>query len=252
MKKILITCLVLATTTVAPVARSSAEEASGDEWQITIAPYAWLTSLDGNVTVQGQKADADADFFGDILDQIGLAGMVLVDIQRRRWAFSANFVGARLESDNNNIDTKEDIVNFGVGLTYFAIDHPRDPEGGIGYRFGPSIGARYTYLRAEVDVKNFRTFDSTKQWVDPLVGARGALDLSDRFGIVGAADVGGFGVGSDYSWNAQIYGLYETSVFGVPTALSLGYRVLHQNYDSGNFEYDVTTYGPIIGAAFTF
>lgn len=45
---------------------------------------------------------------------------------------------------------------------------------------------------------------------------------------------------------------YRTAVFGVATDLALGYRVLQQDYHHNDFDYDVTTYGPIIGAAFHF
>ncbi len=223
-----------------------------NDWRITIAPYAWLTSLDGNVTVRGIKANADADFFDDILGDLSFAGMILAEVQKDRVAFNVNFVGARLESSNNNIDTKQDSVNLGLSAAYFLIDEPRSDDGGIGYRLAPLVGAHYTCLRAEIDVGNFRTVESNENWVDPIVGLRGSLDLSNRFAIAAEGDVGGFGVGSDFAWNGQIYGTYKTSLFGVSTNLSAGYRALSQDYDDGDFEYDVTTYGPIIGAASTF
>lgn len=239
-------------TLLACAGEGAAQTTNPHPWRVTIAPYAWLTSMDGNLTVKGVKADADADFYDDILGDLSVAGMILAEVQRDRLAFGVNFVGARLESSNNNIDTTQDSVNLALSATYFLVDKPRSADGGIGYRLGPLAGLRYTYIRAEVDLGNFRTVDSNEDWVDPFVGARGALDLSERWGLVAEADIGGFGVGSDISWNAQAYAGYKTSVFGLRTSLALGYRAMHQDYDHGDFKYDVTTYGPIIGAVFTF
>ena len=66
------------------------------------------------------------------------------------------------------------------------------------------------------------------------------------------ANVGGFGVGSDFAWNAQAFLGYRTSILGVPTTLSARYRALHQDYDHDDFEWDVTMHGPALGAVLRF
>jgi hypothetical protein len=116
----------------------------------------------------------------------------------------------------------------------------------------PLAGARLTYLRVELDVDPGPTVDDSESWVDPLIGLRGDLELTERLALFAEADVGGFGIGSDLAWNAQLFLTYRTAVFGVATDLALGYRALRQDYDHNDFAYDVTTSGPIIGAAFHF
>jgi hypothetical protein len=37
-----------------------------------------------------------------------------------------------------------------------------------------------------------------------------------------------------------------------PATLLLGYRALHQDYDHGDFEWDVTMHGPLLGTAVQF
>ena len=78
------------------------------------------------------------------------------------------------------------------------------------------------------------------------------MDLSDHWTIAGEADVGGFGVGSDFAWNAQAFLGYRTTLFGHPTTFAVGYRALHQDYDHNDFEWDVTMYGPVLGAVLRF
>ena len=69
----------------------------------------------------------------------------------------------------------------------------------------PEAGFRFTYMRTELEVRRGRTVDGSESWVDPLIGSRIGLDLTDRWAIVGEGNLGGFGVGSDFTWNAQAY-----------------------------------------------
>jgi hypothetical protein len=116
----------------------------------------------------------------------------------------------------------------------------------------PEAGFRYTYLRTELEIRGGRTVDGNENWVDPLVGSRIGLDLSDRWVLFGETNVGGFGVGSDFTWNAQAFVGYHTALFGRPTTFALGYRALSQDYDHKDFGWDVTMHGPIIGTAIRF
>jgi hypothetical protein len=101
-------------------------------------------------------------------------------------------------------------------------------------------------------VRGGRQFDDNETWVDPLVGTRFGIELTDRWTITGEADVGGVVAGSDLSWNVQGYLGYRTTVFGQPTTFAIGYRALYVDYDHNEFKWDVTQHGPILGAALRF
>jgi formylglycine-generating enzyme required for sulfatase activity len=92
----------------------------------------------------------------------------------------------------------------------------------------------------------------TSQHEADAIGSHIGLDLTDRWAIAGEANVGGFGVGSDFTWNVQAFVGYRTTLFGRNTTFALGYRALHQDYDHADFEWDVTMHGPILGAAVRF
>jgi hypothetical protein len=78
------------------------------------------------------------------------------------------------------------------------------------------------------------------------------VDLSDSWSIAGEGNVGGFGAGSKLAWNIQAFLGYRTSLLGYETTFALGYRALHQDYSHNDFKWDVTTQGPLLGAAVHF
>ena len=60
---------------------------------------------------------------------------------------------------------------------------------------------------SSLDARNARfqfSRDTSVDWVDPIVGVRGAIALSERWTLSGFADVGGFDGSSDLSW--EVYG----------------------------------------------
>lgn len=85
--------------------------------------------------------------------------------------------------------------------------------------------------------------------MDPIVGARARYNFSDRFYAIARADVGGFGVGSDITW--QAYGAigYQLTAH---TTLELGYRHMYVDYADGNFSYDISTSGVQLAIGYRF
>jgi hypothetical protein len=244
----------------APAAAQSTESAdTGDRWVVRMAPYVWATSLDGNARVKGIDADVDVSF-SDILKDLSLAAMLLADFQKGRFGVAVNGVFARVSPKNDvgpfRIKTTSDTVQLGVAPYYRVVDWAyRTSSSGKPLRLTvePEAGFRFTYLRAELDVRNGGpSVDESESWVDPLIGSRFGIDLADNWNLTAEGNVGGFGVGSDLAWNVQGFVGYRTSLFGVPTTLAAGYRALHQDYDHNNFKWDVTMYGPVIGAVLRF
>lgn len=251
--------LALLAGTSPAAAQSTDAPTTDDRWLFRVAPYLWATSLDGNATVAGIESDVDVSF-GDILEDLSIAGMLLVDVQKGRFGVAVNGVFARVSPDNDvggiRIKATSDTVQLGVAPYYRVVDWAyRTSSSGQPLRLivEPEAGFRFTYLRAELDVRNGGpTVDESESWVEPLIGSRFGLDLSDRWSLTAEANVGGFGVGSDLAWNAQAFLGYRISLFGVPTTLAAGYRALHQDYDHNDFEWDVTMHGPVLGAVLRF
>lgn len=242
---------------------AKSEGSSG--WTFSVAPYLWGASLSGNASVGQIDADVDATF-ADILEQLNIGAMVLAEARYKRFGIFAHPFFIRTRSDNSGaIDTKvtNETTIIAGGVSYRVADFEiGELVEGQPVKIGiePYAGVRWTHLRLEIKLKegnipikgNLPQTDQSESWLDPIVGSRFFVNFTDRWILATAADVGGFSVGTDYSWNAQGYVGYRSSLFGVPTTYTVGYRALHQKYDSNNFDWDVTQQGPILGAVFKF
>jgi hypothetical protein len=98
-----------------------------------------------------------------------------------------------------------------------------------------------------------RNANKTKDWVDPFIGLRLGADLTKKLSLVLRGDIGGFGVGSEFTWNASaIFGYHFTPMISA----WLGYKALGVDYETGSlhrkFEFDVTMFGPIMGLSIQF
>ena len=92
-------------------------------------------------------------------------------------------------------------------------------------------------------------FSDGDTWVDPMIGAKARLNISDGFYLTGWGLVGGFDVGSDLTWDAMGAVGYEATN---SVSLIAGYRALGVDYSSGPFLFDVVESGPIVGASIKF
>ena len=92
-------------------------------------------------------------------------------------------------------------------------------------------------------------------WTDPLVGVRYLHPISPRWRLIAQGDVGGFGAGSEFSWNTAFGVSYATSDH---MQFQIVYRTLSVDRESpgigGGSPVDVaiTISGPLIGFAFRF
>ena len=67
-------------------------------------------------------------------------------------------------------------------------------------------------------------------------------------------DVGGFGAGSEFSWQAVATYGFDVNVFGSTMRSVVGYRALYVDYSElgqhGKDGLDWVQHGPVLGAAF--
>ena len=85
-------------------------------------------------------------------------------------------------------------------------------------------------------------------WVDPFVGARLRQQLAPGQEFVLRGDVGGFGAGSQFSWQAiATYNSPLCEIHGIPVDGYVGFRALAADFSQGSgrskFEWDNVIYG---------
>jgi len=228
------------------------------DWTLTISPYLWAASLNGDASVFGIRTHVDVPF-RDTLKNLDLGVMGNVEISRG--AFGAYVNGEYVDVSN---DAKLGPFNIGVGMKSYLVSagafyRVYQAELGGNTVFGtprvfalePTVGARWTRLTGSLRLGGLHVSDS-ESWLDPFIGTRIHLDLTDRWNLFMEGDVGGFGAGSRLSLNGQAFLGYRTTLLGYKSIIRAGYRVLHQDYREGGFEWKVTQHGPIVGASIEF
>ena len=95
--------------------------------------------------------------------------------------------------------------------------------------------------------------DKSVGWVDPIVGARFAADLTPKLALIGRGDVGGFDLGGSVSkltWSASaVLGWHFTPL--VSAYAGWKYLSVEREDDKAN-AIDFAMSGPVLGVAFTF
>jgi hypothetical protein len=235
---------------------SYAETTSSDKWNFQLAPYAWLAGQNGKVATLPPlpPADIDVDFYDDILGNINGAIMLVGEARKGRYGVVMDIAYTDIEAEESTSGpffssvesrTKSWIVSA-AGL-YRLVEKERaflDVFGGIRYW---SVESK---LSLEAGLLPARKISNTEDWVDPLVGLKGLTPIGEsRFFVSGAFAIGGFGVGSDFMWDANInLGYQWTKSF----ATTFGYRYLDVDYEEDDFLYDVAQDGLVLGLSWRF
>lgn len=228
------------------------------DWTLTVSPYLWGASLNGDAAVFGHKRAVDLPF-RDTVKDLKFGFMGAVEVQRGKLGFFVNGQYTDVESNERlrwlDIGVGSRVTMLAAGAFY------RIHETALGgstvhgtprvLALDPLVGVRWTRLIGSIRVAGIDLSES-ESWIDPYVGARMTLDIDERWNLTAEADIGGFGVGSRITYNGQAYLGYRTSLLGRPTTLRAGYRVLHQDYREGGFQWKVTQHGPVLGASMQF
>jgi len=228
---------------------------SSDLWEVQIGFPFWATGLDGEIGVQNRSAHVDEDFT-DIVDILDFAFGLNTEVRYcHHWLFFANmsYVQTTMDGepgrqlagtvDEVRLKQKEYDADFGVGYNLF-------PHRAL--RLEPFVGGRVTWLDAELSLAvpgPNPAFDGSKAWADPIVGFFVQFPAGRMLSFFGEADIGGFGVSSDLTW--QVDAGAELKL-GRHLYSRLTYRHLETDMEDDDFVYDVRKSGPQLEFGFRF
>lgn len=233
--------------------------ADGDEWRIDLNTWVWAMGIEGDVGARGLTTSVDASFT-DVLDAsdslIGLAGRL--EVGKGKWGGFLDGAYNKIGVDNAtgplglaNVDAtvKQGVVDF--GLMYRLLDTPADNGSQRHNTLDAYAGARYQTLNIELDPAVLPSRERSRDWIDPIVGLKGTVPLTDRFYLTAWGDIGGFGVASDLTWATTAVIHYDFILFDRPATIFTGYRAVGTDYTDGSgadlFTWDTTLHGPILG-----
>ncbi len=218
-------------------------------WRVGTSMYIWTTRLDGDMTFRGTTVPVDVPF-DKIFDNLKFTFMGLVEVGKGRWSFMSDLFYAKLEpSTSNQLGTFESQIEQFIGN--FAVFYNIVETSTT--RFDTYAGARVNWMETDVDIRlnNRPAFSESadKTWIDPIIGFRVHHDITDKWFIRALADIGGFGISSDITWQGMAslgYRVTENASVG------LGYRGIGTDYSSGGTTYDVISHGLLLGLEYRF
>ena len=234
-------------------------------WTFTATPYAWVTLMNGSTTVKGRTADVNVDF-NDLMDLVRrseipkdlLALMGYFEARNGRLSLFADVVYLKIGLDASMVRSRGvDALNASVGASagmkfemviaemaaaYEVARWGATGVPGSGTAIDVFGGVRGWWQKADasfsvtgtVNVGDLtRNADGTLtasgsvSWLDPLVGVRLRHQFAPGWNFIASGDVGGFGVGSKFSWQALAALNYDFYVHnGITWSGMAGYRAL--------------------------
>lgn len=90
---------------------------------------------------------------------------------------------------------------------------------------------------------------SSKEWIEPVIGGRVILPLATNWDFIAMVDVGGFGVGSELTYQSNALAKWQ---FSKSISAKAGYRLLYQDFEEDAFRWEVTYKGLIVGLGINF
>jgi len=236
-------------------ASPSQDPPSQSGWHVSWVPaYLWLSSVSGNLGVRGKAIPFSASF-SDVFDKLNIGYMTALDVRKNRVGVLTDFQYIDLSSDEKSTpfgvlfsSAHSDAQQYILDPEIYGrvLDSPKGSVDGL-------AGIRYWHLRSNLDLRPgllpaFHASDS-RDWVDPVLGARFRLNLKKGVFVMLKGDGGGFGAGSQVTW--QVYTGFGKE-FKQRYALFLGYRRLSVDYRDGGFIYNTNTNGLLLGGSIKF
>ena len=223
------------------------------QWDSEVGIYLWAIGLDGDMTIQGVTASADASF-SDLVDRLDFGFSLHVETRKvnTNWTM---FFDAYISQLGDDLATPPG--EFDLDMAFVEL--------GAAYRAGKvfdvMFGVRYVTFDGLLRIRpqtpgplqtTLQAGDE-QSFVDPMIGGRLLKPIGQKWVFQARADVAGFGIGdgSELTANLMLMGVYQVSE---RAALRFGYRWMDIDYENTDdlFAMDVTAQGPVLATSFNF
>lgn len=218
-----------------------------------LEPYLMFPNMSGENQIRNlPPVEVDANP-GDIFGQLKFGGMLYFETTKNDWTFSSDLIYMHLAMgleeglivESGEIDLKEFVLEV-AGLKR------------VTNWLEVGVGSRIVSIKENLEV-NTKIGDPgmlsgglTETWFDPVIILRSNGDFNEKWFYQLRGDFGGFGIGSDFTWQIHANVGYKVSE---KFHLSAGYRNIDINYENGSgtdyFKYNMSTFGPNLRAGFS-
>jgi hypothetical protein len=217
--------------------------------------YVWVPGYDGDAAIRGNPFDVDLSI-SDTLDALSDLNASFIGHYERiqdPWTFIVDVNFWQLEADaqtpNGRIEAEPEswIVELAGARTISRKELATPGRMATAQFLG---GVRYSRLKLAIEnTTTGAKVDGDQDWFDPFLGVRYFYDLDNRWTAGARFDFGGFGVGSDFTWNLVADFAYR---FSRNRSLLIGWRILDQDYEDDGFVWNVQQSGPFLALSSRF
>jgi hypothetical protein len=249
----------------------SAEPPPARDWDLMLYAYGWapMVEADGEATIDGELFSPEFDTdFSDVFGEWDLGAGAGIDF--RYWRFvlllDGVWVQSEVDSDIAGIDVDGHLTNVVAdGKAGFRVVDRTTPWGDASSLDAPRLfvdllaGARYWFVKNDaMDLEGFPigtnlNYQTDKDWVDPLVGARLVVGILPTLSFSLVGDVGGFDIGNSSEITWMVYPTLNWRPFE-RVSFFAGYKHLRADRErpSTNKDFDYELSGPTLGLGFHF
>ncbi len=213
-----------------------------------VAPYLWAAGLAGDVRAGSGPGSSVAADFGDLLENLEggvmLAGEAWLG---REWGLLADVTWMDLAAEGTgplgNVAVRGETEMLHGQVS--AMWRPEAQEQVVLDFLG---GVRILDLESGLQTNTLKV-SVGETFLDPVLGLRATVPLGAGWQIVTLVDAGGFGIGTDLSYQLLAtvgWQMSESVGFG------LGWRQLGIDFDEPDLAMDVAFSGPLLGMRISF
>lgn len=218
------------------------------DFSFAIEPYLWAAGIVGDVSVgAGPGVAVDADF-DDLLENLE-GGLMLAGEAwfRREWGMLGDLTWMDLAGEGSG-PLGNATVRGETELWHGQLSAMWRPLEQKDCMFDFLAGVRLIDVQSGLQAGSLGA-SVGETLLDPVVGLRATIPLGSHFQFVTLADVGGFGVGTDLSYQVlATIGWKVSSSVGI----GLGWRQLGMDFDEPDLAMDVDFSGPLLGMRIAF
>jgi hypothetical protein len=262
-----------------------------DQWQFFFAPYMWIAGANISTTVLGHTSNVNVpwwDIADDLFTNvIGVMGRF--EAWKGKWGVFLDsyfvYMGGNVSDSagkqiplgplpvsrtlvlDGNLKYIARAGNLDFGARYLVGTVALSPDkslpvlsfellGGGRYNYYDQylrLGVNATITGPVIDRTRRRTFiiNFTRSYVEPMLGMRLGLWLTEKAFINFRGTLGGFGLVADNNFDSDLELLFGYRVSQSIYAC-LGYRARYDQFDQSNLSFSAWLHGPVLGAIFTF
>lgn len=227
----------------------SGGQADPSDWSGQVTLYGWGAGVSGDFTpLPGAPRLSFDNSFSDVLEDLDAAFFMTALARRGDLVFFGDLTYSS--------SSRSGRVPPGVAASGKLTMRSATLAAGKRLQAGPQTtldllgGARFWSIDGSVSVPLVGVSVAPEaNFTDPILALRANTQLSPRWSLLAYADAGGFGVGSDVTWQAAVTANYQISDH---VYLSGGWRHLYVDYNNSGADFEGSMTGPVVGATFRF